>query len=285
MLAILPAVVWLAIAQGYPLFYSLWLAFQNWSLNVSPTSEGFAGLANFRAVLTDPIFRHSVMLTLLFIATVPLEMALGFVLAYYSLGESRIVRMVRTVLLIPMVIAPIAVGALWRLLLTPNSGLVDSLLHDLGISQLNWLGQPNLAVIAVLAVDIWEWIPFSIIIFTAALTNIDQNLIGVAAVDGASNSQMMRYVILPLVAPSAILIAIFRLVDALLVIDVVYSLTGGGPGFSTNTVTLWVYENGLHFFNLSEAAAASWLLLAADMFIALSLLWLRSRLQRSRQAA
>jgi multiple sugar transport system permease protein len=96
---------------------------------------------------------------------------------------------------------------------------------------------------------------------------------------------VMRHVTLPLLAPATILIAIFRFVDALLVIDIVYSLTGGGPGFATNTVTLWVYNNGLRYFNLSEAAAASWLLLIADMLIALSLLWVRSRIQRSRQGA
>lgn len=283
-LAVVPAVAWLGFAQGYPLFYSLWLSFQNWSLSFSPTSQGFAGLANFRAVLNDPVFHHSVAMTLLVMASVPVEMAIGLGLAYYSLGESRWLRFTRTIMLLPMVIAPIAVGAMWRLLLTPNSGLIDSMLHGFGLPQLNWLGEPNLAKISVLAIDIWEWVPFSIIIYTAALSHIDQDLLGAAAVDGASRSQTLRHVIWPLVAPSSVLIAIFRLVDALLVIDVVYSLTEGGPGFSTYTVTLWVYDQGLHYFNLGEAAAASWLLLVVALLIALTLLRLRSRMQRTRQA-
>ena len=283
-LAVLPALVWLGFAQGYPLVYSLWLSFQNWSLQFSPTSQGFAGLSNFRQVLTDPVFRHSVVMTLLVMASVPVEMTIGFALAYYSVGEARVLRFVRTTLLLPMVIAPIAVGALWRLLLSPNSGLIDSLLHVVGISQLDWLGRPTLAVIAVIAIDVWEWVPFSIIIYSAALTQVDQELLHAASIDGATRSQTLRHVVWPLVAPSSILIAIFRLVDALLVIDIVFSLTQGGPGFSTNTVTFWVYENGLRYFNLSEAAAASWLLLAADLVIAIALLWLRTRLQRARLA-
>lgn len=282
-LAVVPTVAWLGFAQGYPLFYSLWLAFQNWSLAFSPTSQGFAGLGNFREVLSDPVFHHSVVMTLLVMGSVPVEMGIGFMLAYYSVGESRRLRFVRTTLLLPMVIAPIAVGAMWRLLLTPNSGLVDSVLHGLGMSQLDWLGQPNLARISVLAIDVWEWVPFSVIIYTAALNHVDQDLLGAAAVDGASRSQALRHIIWPLVAPSSVLIAIFRLVDALLVIDVVYSLTEGGPGFSTYTVTLWVYDQGLHYFNLGEAAAASWLLLAVSLAIALTLLRLRSRMQRNRQ--
>jgi multiple sugar transport system permease protein len=282
-LAILPAVAWLAVAQGYPLGYSLWLAFQNWSLAFSPISQGFAGFANFTQAVGDPVFHHSVFMTLLVMLSVPVEMAIGFGLAYYALGESRVLRLTRTTLLLPMVIAPIAVGALWRLLLTPNSGLVDTVLHGVGLSQINWLGEPKLSIAAVLAIDIWEWVPFSIIIYTAALTHVDQDLIGAAAVDGASRPQTLRHVIWPLVAPSTILIAIFRLVDALFVIDVVYSLTQGGPGFSTNTVTLWIYNNGLRYFNLSEAAAASWLLLVAALLIALPLLWLRNRMQRATQ--
>ena len=284
-LAVCPALAWLAFAQGYPLGYSLWLSFQNWSLSVSPTSQGFAGLANFREVLTDPVFRHSIIMTVLVMATVPLEMGIGLALAYYAAGESRLVRVVRTTLLLPMVIAPIAVGAVWRLMLTPNSGLLDSAFRAVGLPQPDWLGGPHLAMVAVMAIDVWEWLPFSLIIYTAALTHLDPDLIGAAAVDGASRSQVMRHVTWPLLAPSTVLIAIFRFVDALLVIDIVYSLTGGGPGFATNTVTLWVYNNGLRYFNLSEAAAASWLLLIVDMLIALSLLWVRARIQRNRRVA
>ncbi len=141
-LAVCPALAWLAFAQGYPLGYSLWLSFQNWSLSVSPTSQGFAGLANFREVLTDPVFRHSIIMTVLVMATVPLEMGIGLALAYYAAGESRLLRVARTTLLLPMVIAPIAVGAVWRLMLTPNSGLLDRLSVGSGsLSPTGWVGR------------------------------------------------------------------------------------------------------------------------------------------------
>ena len=106
-------------------------------------------------------------------------------------------------------------------MLTPNSGLLDSAFSGLGLPQPNWLGQTHLAIIVVLAIDVWERLMFSLVIHTAACGHPDPDLIGAAAVDGASRSQVMRHVTWPLLAPSTILIAIFRFVDALLVIDIV----------------------------------------------------------------
>jgi len=201
-------------------------------------------------------------------------------LAYFTIGETRRTRLTRTLLIIPMVIAPIAVGSTWRLLLDPNSGLIDVVTSHLGLGSINWLGGQHTAVIAAIGIDVWEWIPFSLIIYSAAISGIDHSLLESARVDGASAWQTARRIIIPLALPSTLLICVFRLIDAFLVIDIVYSLTYGGPGFSTTTSTLWVYNHGLKYFDISQAAAASWVLLAICVALAALLLSLKSWVER-----
>lgn len=275
-----PAVLWLAFAQGYPLLYSLYLSLRNWSLVNSDSPRGFAGLSNFTAVLGDAQFVHGMVLSGIFLASVGVELVIGFVLAYFTLGETRRIRLARTLLIIPMVIAPIAVGSIWRLLLDPNSGLVATITSKLGFGRIDWLGGQHTAVLAAVGIDVWEWIPFSLIIYSAAIAGIDSSLLESARVDGASTWQTVRSIVIPMVLPATLLICVFRLVDAFMVIDVVYSLTYGGPGFATTTSTLWVYNHGLKYFDISQAAAASWILLVICVALAAGVLALKSRVER-----
>jgi multiple sugar transport system permease protein len=279
--AVLPAVAWLGFAQGYPLLYSLYLSFQRWSLASSEVPQGFAGLSNYTEALNDPTFLQALRLSALVLASVPIEICIGFALAYFTMGEGRRMRITRTLLIIPMVIAPIAVGTMFRLLLNPQSGLVDIVLHAVGLPAPDWLGGQSTSVAAVIGTDIWEWVPFSMIIFTAALSSIDQDLLAAARVDGASSWKTVRRIIVPLTLPATMLICLFRLIDAFLIIDVIYSLTFGGPGFATDSATLWVFNHGLRYFDISEAAAASWMLLAICLVMAIVVLWLKGRAERA----
>jgi multiple sugar transport system permease protein len=278
---LVPALAWLAFSQGYPLVYSLFVSFQNWSLASSDTPQGFIGLGNYFRVAADPQFQHGLLLSCFFVGGVVIELVLGFALAYCSLGERRSLQLIRTLLIIPMVIAPIAVGTLWRLLLDANSGLVNSLLSTVGLHGADWLGNQSSAIISVIAVDVWEWIPFSMIIYTAAMSGIDPALLESARLDGASPWRIIRHLLIPMLLPATLMICVFRVIDAFLVIDVVFSMTYGGPGFSTTTATLWTYNSGLKYFNMGEASAASWLMLVLCLVIATVLLGLRSRAERT----
>lgn len=278
---IIPALVWLLAVQGYPLAYSLYLSFQHWSLADSEVPQGFAGLANFTDVLGDEHFRQALVLSAVFVLSVPVEIAIGFGLALCTVGSTLWMRITRTVLLVPMIVAPIAVGAMWRLLLDTKSGLVNAALGSVGLHGVDWLGGSATSEISVIAVDIWEWVPFSMIIFSAAINSIDQGILDSAEVDGVTRWQNIRHIVMPMVMPSTLLIMVFRIIDALLVIDVVFSLTFGGPGFSTNTATLWIYNQGLRYFNIGQAAAASWILLIVCVLLALVILRLKNRAERS----
>jgi ABC-type sugar transport system permease subunit len=119
------------------------------------------------------------------------------------------------------------------------------------------------------------------IVYTATMSNIDQDLIAASRVDGASSWKVMRHVIAPLTLPATFLICLFRVIDAFLIIDVIYSLTYGGPGFATDSASLWVFNHGLKYFDISEAAAASWLLLLICLVMAVVVLRLKTRAERA----
>ena len=275
-----PAAIWLLAVQGYPLAYSLYLSFTHWSLAESDSPQGFASLGNYFQVLHDPQFLSSLRLSFLFVLSVPIELCVGFVLAICTTGEGKGMRGLRTVLLIPMVVAPIAVGAMWRLLLDSQSGLVDMLLRGLGLPAPDWLAGQSTSVMAVVGVDVWEWMAFSMIIYIAAMNGLDQGVLESARVDGATKWQTIRYLIVPMTKPATLLICVFRVIDAFLVIDIVYSLTYGGPGFSTNTATFWIYNQGLKYYNISTAAAASWILLVIALAMAVLILRAKDRAER-----
>ena len=223
----------------------------------------------------------SVRLTVLFaIGTTCLQMGVGFALALLVLGEALALRLARTLLILPMVIAPIAVGTMWRMMLSARVGAINHVLAWFGVSGPDWLGNPILAQWSLVFVDAWEWTPFVMVIYVAALTALPAEPLHAAEVDGATRWQILRHVVWPMLLPMTLLIAMFRLVDSLLTLDLVFTTTYGGPGFATHTVSFWIYQQGLRYFNIGYAAASSWLLLLACLGVAGILIALRQRAAR-----
>ena len=188
-------------------------------------------------------------------------------------------------MMLPMVVAPIAVGTIWRMMLSARVGPVNKGLASLGISGPDWLGNPSWAVASLVLIDAWEWTPFVMIVLTAALASLPGDVIRAAQVDGASRWQVFRLVVLPMLLPVMLLVAMFRLIDGLLTLDIVFTTTFGGPGFSTHTMSFWIYQQGLRYFNVSYAAACSWILLVACLLIAGAMLALRRGLAPWQAAA
>jgi len=271
-LFLLPTFFILVIAQFYPLLYSIYITFMKWSL-VEWKPIAFVALFNYQQVLQDPSFKYAAKITSLFacIAT-PVEIIIGFFLAYIVVGKRKILRIARTILVIPMIIAPVAVGIMWRMLLNARAGLINYLLQGIGIAGPNWLATPFTAFLSILIVDIWQWAPFAMIIFIAALSSLSPDLFSAAQIDGASRWQILRYIILPLINPITILVILFRFIDTILVIDIVYTMTQGGPGFSTEVITFHIYKQALKYFNVTYAAAASCILSIFCLLVAIVLL-------------
>ena len=268
---VIPAFIIVVAVQFYPLAYSVFLSVQDWVLTESQTPQGFVGLDNFAKQLNDDTFRRSVRNSLWITGgALVLEMLLGVLLAYLTIGSSWRMRAVRTLLILPMVIAPVAAGTLWRILLNSRAGLVNHLLSLIGIKGPEWLASPDWAIVSVVLLDTWQWTPFVILVVGAAIASIPDDLLEVAAIDGASRWKTFLYVELPLLMPLLLLTFVFRMLESLLSLDSIYSLTFGGPGYSTYTLTYYIYTLGLRSFDFGAAAASSWIfMLFASLSIAL----------------
>lgn len=277
LLLLAPALLVLILAQGWPLAYSAYLSTVDWTLARSPVPRGFVGFGNYLRAASDSIFLGSIRTTVLFaLGSTALQLSAGFALAWFTVGDGTRTRVLRTALLLPMVIAPVAVGTMWRMLLSARVGVVNRALELIGISGPDWLGEPTLALLSLMVIDAWEWTPFVMIVFAAAIAALPAEPLRAAAVDGASRWQIFRMIAVPMLLPVGVLIAMFRLVDALLTLDVVFTTTFGGPGYATHTLSFWIYQQGLRYFNISYAAATSWLLLLACLFVASAFLAYRA---------
>lgn len=259
----LAPVIAVVAAQLVLLVWTALLAGQDWVLTQSQQSEGWSGADNFRAVLSDPIFWRSVRNTAIITGvSVPVQLIIGVGLAYATL-EVAASRWLRTALLAPMVIAPVAVGIVWRLMLNVQAGPINNfLLEPLGVQGPVWLGDPGWALVSVIAVEIWEWTPFVMLLTAAGLTGIPDDIREAAKVDGASPWSRVRLVEFPIMKSVLLLIVLFRTLESLISLDVIISLTRGGPGWATFTLPYYIYSLGLRTFDLGRASAASLLFMA-----------------------
>lgn len=280
-LFLVPALAIVALAQFYPLAHSMVVSLHDWTLARSPTMGAWVGGENYIRVLGDRQFLAAAGFTLLLaLCSTALQLVVGLALALLTVGEDYRLRLARTLLMLPMVIAPIAVGTMWRMILAARVGPLNTLLAEVGIDGPNWLGEPAWARLSLILIDAWQWTPFVTIVMSAALATLPADVLRAAKVDGAGRWRTFREIVLPLVMPVLILVAMFRLVDALMTLDIVFTTTGGGPGFATQTLSYWIYQQGLRYFNISYAAAASWVLLAACLGVVGALLWGRHRISR-----
>jgi multiple sugar transport system permease protein len=273
-----PALLLVVGVQLYPFLYSAFLSVQDWSLLRSPEPKGFAGVDNFQWVLGDPVFQVSVQNSVIITgASVTLELVLGVLLAYLTVGSTLRIRAIRTLLILPMVIAPVAGGTLWRMLLNTQSGLAGFVSSTTGVAGPEWLSDPAWAKAAVIMLDVWQWTPFVMLVVVAGLASISGEVLEAAAIDGATRWQSFWRVELPLLVPVLLVAVMFRMLDSLLSLDSVYSLTAGGPGYSTHTITYYIYNLGLRNFDFGVAAAASWIFMAFTTLVIIVMFRLHRR--------
>jgi multiple sugar transport system permease protein len=262
-LLVLPGVVLILALSIYPLIYSLWVNFVNYDFQIP--GHAFVGWLNFQEVVADPVARASLANTAgLSAAVVILELALGLPLAMAMLKPFRGRGMIMPILLTPLFMSPVIVGQFWSLLLQRPFGPTDYLLgrllgHPVTIS---WLTESPWKFVSIILADVWQWTPFMFVILLAGLTAISQELYEAADLDGVTPLQSFYHMTLPLLAPIILLAVTFRLLDAVKLFDVIYVMTGGGPGTSTYTASFYLYQIGFQEFHLSQATAGSWIFLA-----------------------
>ncbi len=261
-LYIAPAVLVMAAACLYPVVSAFQLGLFDWSMGTPWSSAKWVGLDNFVSALGNPRVWSSLATTLLFAAVcVVLEMVLGIALALALENPVRGMAVFRTMFILPMMIAPIAVGLAWRYMFDAQFGLINALLGVVGIGAKTWLADPTLAFVAIVIADVWQWTPFVFIMMLAALASVDSSVLEAARIDGARWWQQTFLVKLPMVMHVIAITLMMRLIDAFRVLEVIYVLTFGGPGDSTEILALHIYKTAFVGQQLGVAAAVSVLLL------------------------
>jgi multiple sugar transport system permease protein len=257
-----PAVLVMAAACLYPVLSAFQLSLFDWSMGTPWSAAKFVGLDSFISAFSNPRVWSSLWTTLLFAAVcVSAEMALGIALALALEHPVRGMAFFRTLFILPMMIAPIAVGLAWRYMFDAQFGLINAVLALFGIGAKAWLADPTLAFVAIVIADVWQWTPFVFIMMIAALAGVDGSVIEASRIDGANWWQMTFRVKLPMIMHVIAITLMMRLIDAFRVLEVIYVLTFGGPGDSTEILALHIYKTAFVGQQLGVAAAISVLLL------------------------
>lgn len=265
-----PAGIIMAIALIYPLGYMMYGSLLDWNPSQRVGEAEFVGFKNYVTLFYDPFFRESLMVTLTFaFCVVVAEMFIGVGLALLLDRNIRGMSLLRTMFILPMMIAPVVVGLMWRYMYHPSIGIFNRTLDAIGLEKVDWLGQH--ALMSVILADIWQWTPFIFILSLAALQSLPQSAIEAARMDGATGWQQIIYIKLPMMLPILIVTALLRLIDAFKVLEVILVMTEGGPGLSTEILALRISRTATEFRELGVAAAMSNYLLILLMILTVSM--------------
>jgi len=261
----------MALALLYPLGYMVYGSFRDWDPSQALGESTFVGLANYVTLWNDPNFRESVGVTLKFaVSVVSVEMVIGVGLALLLDRKLRGMSILRTLFILPMMIAPVVVGLIWRYMYHPSVGIFNNTLKSLGLESVDWLGQH--ALLSIIIADIWQWTPFIFILSLAALQSLPRSALEAARIDGATGWQQIIHIKLPLMMPVLIVTGLLRLIDAFKVLEVILVMTEGGPGLSTEILALRISRTATEFRELGVAAAMSGYLLLMLMTLTITML-------------
>jgi multiple sugar transport system permease protein len=276
-----PAVLVMAAACLYPVISAFQLGFYDWSMGTPWSSAKRVGFDSFISAFSNPRVWSSLWTTLQFAAiAVTAEMVLGIALALALEHPVRGMSIFRTLFILPMMIAPIAVGLAWRYMFDAQFGLINAVLALFGVAAKGWLSDPSLAFAAIVVADIWQWTPFVFIMMVAALANIDGAVMEATRIDGANWWQATFLVKLPMVMHVIAITLMMRLIDAFRVLEVIYVLTFGGPGDSTEILALHIYKTAFVGQQLGVASAISVLLLIVVALLSLAALRLSNPMKQ-----
>ncbi|MBE0704221.1 MAG: sugar ABC transporter permease [Afipia sp.] len=264
-----PNVIGLLLFFGIPVLIAFATSLHEWNGIRPPV---FSGLGNFQRLLEDSDFWQAlrVTFTLLFLS-VPIGITLSLGVAVLLNQNLRVRTVFRTIYFLPVVTSTVAASAVWTWIFQPRYGLVDVLLTPLGLQNINWLTRPDLILIPIAVVVIWQRLGFDMILFLAGLQSIPRILYEAAIIDGATRWQRFRFVTLPLLSPTTFLVAILNVINAFQIFDQVYIMTArttrGGVGGSATTLSLFLYETAFTRSELGYSAAIALALFAITLLI------------------
>jgi multiple sugar transport system permease protein len=252
-----PSLALLLVMTVFPAAYIFWSSVHSQTL-LGGSSE-FVGLQNYTDAVTDPGQRHSLVVTVAFVAVaVVLELVIGLLLALPLAAQSRSNNVATALMLLPFAVTPAVSALVFRELANPNYGWIDWLMGVVGLpAHVEWLSNPSTAWIILIGLDVWQWTPFVALILMAGLQSMPTEPLEAAAIDGAGRFQTFRYVKLPLLTPFLAIAVVLRTIQAFKTFDSFKVLTGGGPGSSTENLNLDIYRVALQSFRIGAASATA----------------------------
>jgi multiple sugar transport system permease protein len=265
-LFVAPALAAIALFLFVPVFASLLLSFTDFDIYAVADLRRlrFVGVANYQTLLAEPLFWQALRNTLYYVAVGgPLSVAAS--LAAALLVNARLVRfrpLFRTALFLPVVTTLVAIAVVWRFLYHPRVGLVNQMLAGFGVAPIDWLGDPAWAMPSIILMSIWKNFGFNMVIFVAGLQAIPERLYEASSLDGAGPWRQFRYVTLPMLAPTALFVAVMTMIGGFQLFAEPYVMTQGGPSNRTLSVVLLMFQEGFRFWNMGYAAAIAFVLFA-----------------------
>jgi multiple sugar transport system permease protein len=267
-LMLAPALIILGVLTLFPTIYMFTAAFQRVSADPSIPRQ-FVGFGNFTRMLTDNQFHVGLFNMIVFtVSAVAVEFLLGLGLALLFDRFLRRFNFLKTVLMIPMMLPPIAVAITWKLIYQPQFGVLNELMYRLGLPPQAWAGDVHLAMFTIVLADIWEWTPFVFLLMLAGLASLPTEPYEAAELDGASEWRQFWDLTLPFLKPVIAIALLLRTMDALRLFDLVFILTGGGPANATQVLSLYIFQVAFRFVDIGYAAAISLFVLAATTVLA-----------------
>lgn len=261
-----PALLVVALTAGYPLLSALLTSFRDWKLNESFEPGPFVGLENYARVFGDPIFMNSVRVTAVYtVLAVTLSVGLGLVLALLLRRPGRFSTFTKALLILPFAVAPALKGFSWRFMLHPEYGIYNEMLNTVlpFTENILWLADPFWAIFSIALSEVWGWSPFIALMLIGAMSGISTEQYEAARVDGATPWQQFRFVTMPWILPTLLVAGLLKTISSVKIFDQVVTLTGGGPGRSTESLSFFVYAQGFRFLDMGYASAVAWILVVA----------------------
>lgn len=274
---LLPAILYLILFFGYPLYYSFSVSFEKYDLQAEITGDApFIGLTNYLDVIKGSVFSAAALHTLLFtLGSIIPQFLLGMGLALFFNKRFPLSRFLRSILLLPWLLPLVVAATVWRWLFDQTNGIIDQFLSALHIlpAHFGWLTTQGWALGAVVITNIWIGIPLNMVLIYSGLQGIDKEFYEAASIDGASRWQSFLYVTLPLLRTVIGVVLMLGLIYTLKVFDVIYVTTSGGPANATQTFATWAYNLSFTQQLFGQGAAMGNMIMLISLVIALFYLW------------
>lgn len=266
-LFLLPSLIFLILFTLYPIIKTVYLSF--FQSDLSTDRPIYVGLTNFKMMLEDEVFRKAFINSFWFaVGTIPTSVMLGMLLAILVNRKIKGTSLARTAFFYPVVIPMVSAAFIWLFFYTPEYGMINQLLHFLGIGDLNLLGNSSTVLIAIIVMVIWKEAGFFMIFYLAALQNIPKELLEASHIDGASKWMQFRKIVFPLLMPTTLFSVVIATTNAFKTIDQLVVMTQGGPNNASNLLLYYIYESTFRFMDYGKAATATVVVLVIMIVIA-----------------